>query len=86
MPPRMAPTPSSPCRRRAYRDEKALLTYYQQVGKMTDLPLVMQTQDQMSVDLVVQAYKTIPNCRTVKDEAAAVAASAACDGNPAPDQ
>jgi dihydrodipicolinate synthase/N-acetylneuraminate lyase len=51
-------------------DEKALLTYYQQVGKMTELPLVMQTQDQMSVDLVVQAYKTIPNCRTVKDEAA----------------
>jgi len=51
-------------------DEQALLTYYQQVGKMTDLPLIMQTQDQMSVNLVVQAYKTIPTARTVKDEAA----------------
>jgi len=52
-------------------DEKALLAYYQAVGKMTDLPLILQTQDQMSVDLVVQAYKTIPTARTVKDEAAA---------------
>ncbi len=52
-------------------DEAALLTYYQQVGKMTDLPLILQTQDQMSINLVVQAYKTIPTARTVKDEAAA---------------
>jgi dihydrodipicolinate synthase/N-acetylneuraminate lyase len=52
-------------------DEKALLDYYQQVGKMTDLPLFVQTQENMSVDLVVQIYKTVPTARHVKDEAAA---------------
>jgi len=51
MPPRMARCDRLPAAS-GVSDEKALLTYYQQVGKMTDLPLVMQTQDQMSVDLV----------------------------------
>ena len=52
-------------------DETKLLAYYQQVGKMTDLPLFVQTQESMSVDLVVNIYKTVPNARNVKDEASA---------------
>ncbi len=50
-------------------DEKVLLEYYQQVGRMTDLPLIVQTQDNMSVDLVVKIYQTVPTVRLVKDEA-----------------
>jgi len=45
------------------------LDYYQKVGKMTDLPLFVQTQENMSVDLVVNIFKTVPNARNVKDEA-----------------
>jgi len=52
-------------------DEKALLDYYQQVGKMTELPLFVQTQGTMSVDLVVEIYKTVRTARHVKDEASA---------------
>ncbi len=50
-------------------DEKALLEYYQQVGKMTDLPLFVQTQASMSIDLVVNIFQTVPTARNVKDEA-----------------
>jgi 4-hydroxy-tetrahydrodipicolinate synthase len=52
-------------------DEKVLLDYYQQVGRMTDLPLFVQTQGDMSIDLVVEVYKTVPTARYLKDEAAA---------------
>jgi dihydrodipicolinate synthase/N-acetylneuraminate lyase len=52
-------------------DEKILLDYYQQVGRMTELPLFVQTQENMSVDLVVEVFKTIPTAKQVKDEAAA---------------
>ncbi len=52
-------------------DEKALLAYYQAVGKMTDLPLFVQSQGEMSVDLVVEIYKTVPTARYIKDEATA---------------
>ena len=50
-------------------DEKALLAYYQEVGKMTGLPLFAQAVGPMSVDLLVEMYKTIPSMRYVKDEA-----------------
>ena len=50
-------------------DEKVLLDYYQQVGKITELPLFVQSQGKMSVDLIVEIYKTIPTVRQVKDEA-----------------
>ena len=50
-------------------DDKALLEYYQQVGRMTELPLFVQSQRSMSVDLIVEMYKTIPTVRQVKDEA-----------------
>ena len=50
-------------------DEKALLAYYQDVGKMTGLPLFAQAVGAMSVDLLVEMFKTIPTMRYVKDEA-----------------
>jgi 4-hydroxy-tetrahydrodipicolinate synthase len=50
-------------------DEKALLDYYQQVGKMTELPLFVQSTGKMSVDLIVEMFNTIPTMRHVKDEA-----------------
>jgi dihydrodipicolinate synthase/N-acetylneuraminate lyase len=50
-------------------DEKALLDYYQQVGRLTELPLFVQSQGKMSVDLIVEMFKTIPTVRQVKDEA-----------------
>ncbi|MDQ1470105.1 MAG: 1-pyrroline-4-hydroxy-2-carboxylate deaminase [Bryobacterales bacterium] len=50
-------------------DEKALLDFYSQVGRMTELPLFAQSTGTMSVDLLVAMYKAIPNFRHVKDEA-----------------
>lgn len=49
-------------------DEAALLEYYQQVGKLTRLPLFVQAVGKMSVDLIVRMYETIPTMRYVKDE------------------
>jgi 4-hydroxy-tetrahydrodipicolinate synthase len=50
-------------------DEKALLAYYQEVGRLTGLPLFAQSIGTMSVDLLVEMFKTIPTLRYVKDEA-----------------
>lgn len=50
-------------------DENSLLTFYQQVGKTTELPMFAQSTGTMSVDLLVEMFKTIPNFRHVKDEA-----------------
>jgi 2-keto-3-deoxy-L-arabinonate dehydratase len=50
-------------------DEKALLAYYQEVGRLTGLPLFAQAVGTMSVDLLVEMFKTIPTLRYVKDEA-----------------
>jgi 4-hydroxy-tetrahydrodipicolinate synthase len=50
-------------------DEKALLAYYQGVGRLTGLPLFAQAVGTMSVDLLVEMFKTIPTLRYVKDEA-----------------
>jgi dihydrodipicolinate synthase/N-acetylneuraminate lyase len=50
-------------------DEKVLLDFYQQVGRITDLPLFAQCVGSMSVDLVVEMVKTIPTLKQVKDEA-----------------
>jgi len=50
-------------------DEKALLTYYQHVGSLTGLPLFAQSTGNMSVDLLVEMFKTVPTLRNVKDEA-----------------
>jgi 2-keto-3-deoxy-L-arabinonate dehydratase len=53
----------------AVSDEKALLAYYQQLGSLTGLPLFAQAVGTMSVDLLVEMFKTIPTLRYVKDEA-----------------
>jgi dihydrodipicolinate synthase/N-acetylneuraminate lyase len=50
-------------------DEKALLGFYQQVGRMTSLPLFAQATGNMSVDLLIEMFRTIPTFRQVKDEA-----------------
>lgn len=49
-------------------DEKALLNYYQKIGRMTALPLFVQAVGAMSVGLLVEMYNTIPTMRYVKDE------------------
>ncbi|MFL6415654.1 MAG: dihydrodipicolinate synthase family protein [Bryobacteraceae bacterium] len=50
-------------------DEKTLLDYYQTVGRTTELPMFAQFVGNMSVDLLVEMFRTIPNLRYVKDEA-----------------
>ena len=50
-------------------DEKALVDYYQQVGRLTALPLFVQSQGSMSVDGIVEMFNSIPTMRQVKDEA-----------------
>jgi dihydrodipicolinate synthase/N-acetylneuraminate lyase len=50
-------------------DDKAILSYFQEVGKMTSLPLFAQAVGPVSVDLLVEMVKTIPTMRYVKDEA-----------------
>ena len=46
-----------------------MIEYYKAIGKATDLPLIVQTQGDMSVDLVVEMAKQIPTMKCVKDEA-----------------
>jgi 4-hydroxy-tetrahydrodipicolinate synthase len=50
-------------------DPNALLDFYRQISRFSELPLFMQTQGSMSTDLVVQAFESIPTLRYVKDEA-----------------
>ncbi len=50
-------------------DPKALLSYYQEVGKSTGLPMFVQAVGKMDVDLLLELYRTIPTMRHVKDEA-----------------
>jgi 4-hydroxy-tetrahydrodipicolinate synthase len=47
----------------------AMLEYYKTIGAATDLPLVVQSQGDMSVDLIVEMFRQIPNMKCVKDEA-----------------
>jgi dihydrodipicolinate synthase/N-acetylneuraminate lyase len=50
-------------------DDKAMIEYYKAVGQATDLPLFVQSQGDMSVDLIVEIWKQVPTLRCVKDEA-----------------
>lgn len=50
-------------------DDKAMMEYYKAVGKATDLPMIVQTQGDISVDIVVEMAKQIPTMKCVKDEA-----------------
>ena len=49
-------------------DEKEILAYYQKVGRITSLPFFAQAVGNISVDLLVEMFKTIPTFRYVKDE------------------
>jgi dihydrodipicolinate synthase/N-acetylneuraminate lyase len=51
------------------KDPSAILDYYRQVAKSVNLPMFAQTEDGMSVDLVIRMFKSIPNLNYVKDEA-----------------
>jgi 4-hydroxy-tetrahydrodipicolinate synthase len=50
-------------------DDAALLSYYKAIGDATELPLFVQTIGDMSVDLIVEMFRSIPTMRVVKDEA-----------------
>jgi len=50
-------------------DDKGMIEYYKAVGAATELPLIVQSQGDMSVDLVVEMFKQIPTMKCVKDEA-----------------
>jgi dihydrodipicolinate synthase/N-acetylneuraminate lyase len=50
-------------------DDQAMMEYYKAVGKATDLPMIVQTQGDISVDIVVEMAKQIPTMKCVKDEA-----------------
>ena len=50
-------------------DDKAMIEYYKTLGQATELPLMVQSQGDMSVDLIVEMAKQIPTMKCVKDEA-----------------
>ena len=49
--------------------DRAVIEYYKTLGAATELPLIVQTQGDMSVDLVVEMFRQIPTMKCVKDEA-----------------
>ena len=53
----------------AKADDKATIEYYKSIGQATDLPLFVQSQGDMSVDLIVEMFRQIPTMKCVKDEA-----------------
>jgi 4-hydroxy-tetrahydrodipicolinate synthase len=53
----------------AKADDNAMIEYYRAIGKATDLPLIVQSQGDMSVDLVIEMARQIPTMKCVKDEA-----------------
>lgn len=50
-------------------DPKAVLEYYKEVGKATELPLFVQAVGNMSVESVLDLHKAVPTLRYIKDEA-----------------
>jgi 4-hydroxy-tetrahydrodipicolinate synthase len=50
-------------------NDDALLAYFKELGKATDLPLIAQTTRNMGVELIIRMYKEIPTLHFVKDEA-----------------
>lgn len=49
--------------------EDAMVMYYKAIGAATPLPLVLQTQGTMSVELVGKVFRAAPTLACVKDEA-----------------
>lgn len=50
-------------------DDAQILGYYKAIGSATDLPMFVQTIGDMSVNLIVEMFRSIPTMRVVKDEA-----------------
>lgn len=50
-------------------DPKTDLEYYKTIGRATELPMFVQAVGNMTVDLIIELYKTIPTFRHIKDEA-----------------
>lgn len=50
-------------------EPKAILEYYTEIGKATELPLFVQAVGNMSVELILELHKAVPTLRYVKDEA-----------------
>ena len=50
-------------------DNAAILAYYKAIGAATDLPLFIQAQGDVPVQLVVDMFREIPTVCVVKDEA-----------------
>jgi dihydrodipicolinate synthase/N-acetylneuraminate lyase len=50
-------------------DDASMMEYYKTIGKATGLPLIVQSQGDMSVDLIVRMSQEIPTMKAVKDEA-----------------
>jgi dihydrodipicolinate synthase/N-acetylneuraminate lyase len=48
---------------------QAMLKYYKTIAAATPLPLIVQSQGDMSVDLIVEMFGQIPTMKCVKDEA-----------------
>jgi dihydrodipicolinate synthase/N-acetylneuraminate lyase len=53
----------------AKASETEMVAYYQRIGAETGLPLVLQTQGTMSVELVENVYRAAPTLACIKDEA-----------------
>jgi 4-hydroxy-tetrahydrodipicolinate synthase len=49
--------------------DQTILDYYKTIGAATDLPLIVQSQGDMSVDLIVEMFNQIPTMKCIKDEA-----------------
>jgi dihydrodipicolinate synthase/N-acetylneuraminate lyase len=49
--------------------EQAMIDYYKAIGTVTELPLIVQSQGDMSVDLIIRLFEQIPTMKCVKDEA-----------------
>jgi 4-hydroxy-tetrahydrodipicolinate synthase len=50
-------------------DQQSILDYYKAVGSATALPLFVQAVGTLSVDALLEMYRSIPTLRFVKDEA-----------------
>jgi dihydrodipicolinate synthase/N-acetylneuraminate lyase len=48
--------------------DQAVLDYYKTLGAATDLPLMIQSYGDMSVDFIVELYQQVPTLKGVKDE------------------
>jgi 2-keto-3-deoxy-L-arabinonate dehydratase len=49
--------------------DQEMLEYYKTIGAATPLPLIVQSQGDMSVELIVKMFGEIPTMKCVKDEA-----------------